>query len=317
MIYALKKSGHNQSEIAKEIGVHRSTVSRELTRNISKLVGSWSYKPDYANTYAEERKKYKPKCVKMTLALKNKIINMVKQEWSPEQISGYAKKHKLFSISHETIYRFILRDKKQGGDLYLSLRHQHKKYRKRYGSPQRQYTIKERTMIDERPSIVDEKQRIGDWEVDTIIGKGHKQAIVSIVERKSKFTILKKVQLKTADLVSKSTIEALMPYKDVVLTITSDNGTEFAYHKKIAKELETDFYFAHPYSSWERGLNENTNGLVRQYIKKGSDMSHVDEDLLVDISNKLNSRPRKTLNYLTPNEILEKNKYINCTDAYH
>jgi IS30 family transposase len=135
MIYPLKKSGSNQSQIAKEIGVHRSTVSRELTRNLSKFTGSCSYKPDYENTYAEERKKYKPKCVKMTLALKDKIINMVKQEWSPEKISGYAKKHNLFNISHETIYRFILIDKKQGGNLYLSLRHRHKKYRKRYGSP--------------------------------------------------------------------------------------------------------------------------------------------------------------------------------------
>lgn len=300
MIYALNKSGYNQSHIAKEIGVHRSTISRELKRNTTKLVGSWSYKPDYAQTYAEERIKYKPKHIKMTSALKNKIISMLMQEWSPEQISGYAKKNQLFNIHHETIYRFILADKNTGGDLYLLLRHQHKQYRKRYGSPQRQHSIKDRVMIDDRPAIVDTKSRIGDWEIDTIIGKGQKQAIVSMVERKSKFTLLKKVKFKTADLVSKSTIEALAPFKDKVLTITSDNGTEFAYHKQISKELESDFYFAHPYSSWERGLNENTNGLVRQYIKKGSDISQIDDEYLSSIVNKLNKRPRKSLNFLAP-----------------
>ena len=216
MIYALIKSGYNQSQIAKEIGVHRSIISRELKRNITKL-GAWPYKPDYAQTYAEERIKYKAKRVKMTSALKNKITSMIKQEWSPEQISGYAKKHKLFNISHETIYQFILADKQKGGSLYFSLRHQHKRYRKRYGSPKRNHGIKDRIMIDERPAIVDEKSRIGDWEIDTIIGKGQKQAIVSIVERKSKFTLLKKVKFKTADLVSRSTIEALQPFKDKVL----------------------------------------------------------------------------------------------------
>lgn len=158
-------------------------------------------------------------------------------------------------------------------------------------------------MIDERPVIVDDKSRVGDWEIDTIIGKNHKQAIVSIVERKSKFTILKKVPRKTAKKVTDATVEALSKHRDNVLTITGDNGSEFAYHEQISEKLDTDFFFAHPYSSWERGLNENTNGLIRQYIKKGSQLTSVDDALLNVITDRLNERPRKALGYKTPNEM--------------
>jgi len=162
-------------------------------------------------------------------------------------------------------------------------------------------------VIDERPAIVDEKNRIGDWEIDTIIGKNRKQAVVTIVERKSKKAVLKKVEFKTAELVSNATISGLEPFSNLALTITSDNGSEFAYHEKIAEALEADFYFAHPYSSWERGLNENTNGLVRQYLKKGSDFSDIDDKSLAIIVNKLNNRPRKSLGYATPNEVFSSN----------
>lgn len=194
-------------------------------------------------------------------------------------------------------------DKQKGGDLYKHLRHQNKKYRKRYGSPKRNGPIRNRRFIDERPVIVDDKHRIGDWEIDTIIGKDRKQAIVSIVERVSKKTVLRKVKAKTAELVTKATISVLKPYSDRVLTITGDNGSEFAYHEKIADKLEADFYFAHPYSSWERGLNENTNGLVRQYLKKGSDFSSITNTDLLLIANKLNTRPRKSLGYATPEDV--------------
>lgn len=305
-IYGLWKAGHTQTSIAKEVGVHKSTISRELSRNIIFVrtqLGSWQYKPDYAQTYADERQQSKPKHIKLTEDVKFFIREKLQEEWSPEQISGYAKAQGLFSISHERIYQFILVDKDEGGHLYKHLRHRHKAYRKRYGSPKRSGPVKNRVMIDERPSIVDEKVRIGDWEIDTIIGKHHQQAVVSVVERVSKKTILLKVQAKTAALVSQVVIERLRPLSEKVLTITGDNGGEFAYHEKIAKALEAEFYFAHPYSSWERGLNENTNGLVRQYLKKGSDFHHVDDELLGVIERKLNSRPRKTLDYATPDEV--------------
>ncbi|MEM1003024.1 MAG: IS30 family transposase [Bacteroidota bacterium] len=225
------------------------------------------------------------------------------KDWSPEQISGYAKRHNLFSISHERIYQFILIDKQKGGDLYKHLRHQNKKYRKRYGSPKRNGPIRNRRFIDERPAVVEEKHRIGDWEIDTIIGKDRKHSVVSIVERKSKFTLLKKISARTASQVTGATIKALKPFLENVHTITGDNGSEFAHHEQIAKKLKADFYFAHPYSSWERGLNENTNGLVRQYLKKGSDFSKVTGKLLYRITESLNNRPRKTLQFKTPNEI--------------
>lgn len=307
-ILAFWKAGYKQADIAKEVGVHQSTISRELNRNITFVrtkLGSWQYKPDYAQMNAKSRHAEKKKKIKLTTDVANFIREKIQQKWSPEQISGYAKKHQLFSIGKEWIYQFILRDKEKGGKLYLNLRHQNKKYRKRYGSPKRQGPIKNRRFIDDRPAIVAEKKRTGDWEIDTIIGKQQKQAVISIVERFSKKTLLKKVNTKTANIVANKTIESLKLYP--VLSITADNGSEFAYHEKISRELNTDFYFAHPYASWERGLNENTNGLVRQYLKKGSSFSDVTDVELENIMNELNNRPRKSLEYATPNEVFNKN----------
>jgi transposase, IS30 family len=305
-IYGFLKAGYNNSQIAKEIGVHKSTLSRELKRNITFFytkLGSWQYKPTYAQRYASNRHKIKPKYLKFTKEVEAFVREKILCDWSPEQIGGYAKRHKLFDVSHERIYQFILKDKQNGGNLYKHLRHQHKKYRKRYGSPNRLGPIRNRRFIDERPIVVDEKKRIGDWEIDTIIGKNRKQAIVTIVERLSKLTVLKKVDVKTAELVAQATISGLTSISDNVLTITGDNGTEFAYHEKISNALKADFYFAHPYSSWERGLNENTNGLVRQYLSKGTNFSKITEIELNTIADRLNNRPRKKLGYATPNEI--------------
>lgn len=313
-IYGLWKAGYNQTEIAKEIDVHKSTISREFKRNTQLMRtqwGCWQYKTHYAQTYADERHKNKPKHIKLTKTVERFIDEKLQIEWSPEQISGYAKRHNLFFVSHECIYQYILKDKRKGGHLYKHLRHQSKKYRKRYGSPKRQGAIKNRRFIDTRPAIVDEKRRLGDWEIDTIIGKNHKQAVVTLVERVSKKTILSKVNAKKADLVSSSIISSLKPIANNVLTITADNGSEFAYHEKISQELETEFYFAHPYSSWERGLNENTNGLIRQYLKKGCDFSPVTADDLELIMNRLNNRPRKSLGFATPTEVFYSNS-VSC-----
>lgn len=317
-IYALWRAGYTQSAIAKEVGVHKSTISREFKKNmvfVRTALGSWQYKPDYAQARADRKHKDKPKCQKFTKQVEEFVREKILEEWSPEQISGYAKKHNLFDISHERIYQFVLEDKQKGGQLYKYLRHQHKKYRKRYGSPKRQGPIKNRRFIDERPKAVDNKERIGDWEIDTIIGKNHKQAVVSIVERVSKKTILRKVNFKKADLVSDAVITALKPISDRVLTITGDNGSEFAYHEQISKELGADFYFAHPYSSWERGLNENTNGLVRQYLKKGSSFGEVTDDDLDRVMRRLNNRPRKSLQFTTPNQVFNS-KYNGVQQSF-
>jgi len=233
-IQALWRAGYTQADIAEEIGVHKSTISRELHRNITFVrtaLGSWQYKADYAQHYAKQRHKAKPKHVKFTKDVGSFVREKLIEDWSPDQISGYAKRHKLFFISHEWIYQFILKDKHKGGELHKHLRHQNKKYRKRYGSPRYKGPIKNRCFIDDRPAIVDDKSRVGDWEIDTIIGKNRKQAVVSIIKRKSKKTILKKVKRKTAALVSKATIAGLKPLVDFALTITGDNGSEFAHHE--------------------------------------------------------------------------------------
>lgn len=308
-IQALWKAGFNQSQIAKEIGVHKSTISRELNKNITFVrtkLGSWTYKADYAQCYAKERLREKLKQTKFTSDVEFFVRSKLLENWSPDQISGYAKRHHLFSISHERIYQFILADKKKGGTLYKCLRHQHKKYRKRYGSPSRQGPIKNRVMIDKRPEEVNQKKRLGDWEIDTIIGKQQQKAIVTIVERVSKKTLIGQVGTKKSHFVSAQILNLLGGIKPFVLTITADNGVEFSQHEAISKALGVDIYFAHPYHSWERGLNENTNGLIRQYLPKGKDFAEVTDADIIDIQNKLNNRPRKSLGYATPNEVFSE-----------
>ena len=158
-------------------------------------------------------------------------------------------------------------------------------------------------MIAKRPKIVEKKSRIGDWEIDTIVGKNHKGFLVTLVERKSKFTLIKNVVSKHTKVVTKALLEIITPLKNITHTITSDNGKEFAYHKEVSAALDTDFYFANPYHSWERGLNEHTNGLIRQYLPKKSEFLNVSKDEIIMIENRLNHRPRKILNYKTPYEV--------------
>ena len=197
----------------------------------------------------------------------------------------------------------IKADKLSGGSLYRHLRCHKKKYKKRYGSNDRRGFIPNRKSIDERPGIVNEKSRIGDWEGDTVIGKNHKGALVTLVERKTKFTLVAYVANKTAENVTQAMIALLAPHVEKVHTITVDNGKEFAYHEQITKKLNSQVYFAHPYHSWERGLNENTNGLIRQYVPKKSEINTTTQNQLGTIMNKLNFRPRKSLNFDSPADI--------------
>lgn len=219
---------------------------------------------------------------------------MIKKDLSPEQVSGRLRREYDMAISHEWIYQYLLNDKHGGGDLHEHLRCQ-KRRKKRYGSYDRRGKLTNRVSIEERPDIVDERERLGDWEVDTIIGKGHKQAIVSLVDRVSRLTLLKKVERRTAPAVADAVIDLLKSVSVCPLTITADNGIEFAEHERIAKKTNTTVYFAHPYASWERGTNENTNGLVRQYFPKKSSFVHHTEQDLAFVMNRLNDRPRKAL----------------------
>jgi IS30 family transposase len=303
-IYALKKAAHNRTEIAAIIGVHKTTVSRELSRNC----GRRGYRPKQAHELATARHlaAYRPRISAKTWA---GVEQLLRQEWSPEQIAGRLELERQPAVSHERIYQHIYADKRAGGTLHLCLRCQ-KVRRKRYGSRSRRGAIPNRVSIEARPRVVEQKGRVGDWEADTIIGTAHRQAILSLVERKSKLVRLQKVERNTAEAVASASLSLLGAVGARVRTITSDNGREFAYHERIAAGLEAKFYFAHPYSSWERGLNENTNGLVRQYFPKKSDFSKITDRQLNKVVERLNNRPRKTLGYKTPNEVFFKQPLV-------
>lgn len=297
-IAALQEAKISKKEIASIIGVHRSTITRELQRN----TGLKGYRPKQAQNKSDKRRQNAEKAITFLDDLADLVTIKLRQDWSPEQISGWLKKEALPTVSHERIYQHIWRDKQQGGELYRHCRHSQKP-RKKYGSHDTRGQIKDRISIDERPVIVTQKGRLGDWEIDTVIGQHHQGALVTIVERKSKFTLIKKVSSKHAEIVTQATITLLQPYLDKTFTITADNGKEFANHTEISKQLDATVYFAHPYSSWERGLNENTNGLIRQYFTKGSSFETITDEQVDDVMIKLNNRPRKTLNFKTPHEV--------------
>jgi IS30 family transposase len=306
-IYILRKAGHRQNFIAKEIGVHPATISRELQRGC----GLRGYRPKQAEELADVRKqkRYRARIAAATWTL---IEQLLRQDWSPEQVSGWLAKEKLLQVSHERIYQYIYADKARGGTLSKHLRCR-KRRRKRYGSYDRRGRLPNCRSIEERPKIVDQRKRVGDWEADTIIGQNHQQAILSLVERKSKLCFLKKVERNTAQAVEQAIEELLLPVAGRVYTITSDNGREFANHQSIEKKLQANFYFAHPFAAWERGTNENTNGLVRQYFPKGSDFSKITEADIQQVTARLNNRPRKRLNYRTPQRVFFKEQKIALT----
>jgi transposase, IS30 family len=298
-IYALKKAGHRQYEIADLLGRNPSTVSRELQRN----QGLRGYRPKQAQRFCVTRRGEAHKAIKVTDEVWGWIVQLIEQELSPQQVVDYLKRHKKIYLHHETVYHRIYADKAQGGELYKHLRIASKSYRKRYGHYDRRGKIKNRVSIDERPTVVDRKTRIGDWEGDTVIGKGRKSALLTMVERKTLYTVIVRLTGKRANLLSKAAVTHMTDMKLKVKTITFDNGLEFADHATIAEGLGADIYFAHPYASWERGINENTNGLIRQYFPKGTDFNQITDEQVQWVMNRLNNRPRKTRGCKSPNEL--------------
>ena len=285
-----------QTEMAQQLGVDKSTISRELGRNR----GQRGYRPKQAHAKAMDRRTQKAHTT-ISPERWQQIGERLQMDWSPEQISGWLKKNQLPSVSPEWIYQYIYADKRAGGTLHKHLRCQ-KKRRKRYGKYDRRGTIPARKSIEVRPETVDLRERLGDWESDTIIGKGHQGALVTLTERKSRFTLVRKVTQKSAELVAQAMID-LLSWVQHLETITSDNGKEFAAHQMISKVLLIDFFFAHPYASWERGTSENANGLIRQYLPKERSLITVtaqDEFMIMD---RLNLRPRKCLDFNTPFEV--------------
>ena len=303
-IYALMKEGHNQTQIAANLACHKSTISRELRRNR----GLKGYRPYQADELAYDRQcaAYRSRIAWETW---QEVERLLRQQWSPEQIAGRLKLEQQPTVSHECIYLYVYAEKRRGGTLHRHLRSQ-KKQRKRYSGYIRRGQIPNRTSIDQRPQIVASKGRFGDWEADTIVGASHKGGILSAVERKSKLTRLRKLATKGAAEMKDNTIELLSPLAAKVHTITVDNGKEFCEHELIAARLQARIYFAHPYASWERGLNENTNGLVRQYFPKKYDFARFTNADLQRVEDLLNNRPRKTLGYRTPNEVFFKQRSV-------
>ncbi len=308
-IEALLKAGHKAIFIAKQLKIHSSSIYRELKRNKTK---TGKYSASFAQELSEEKKERFSGNRSFTFSMEKFIRNKLSTEqWSPEQISGYCKENNIDMVSHESIYKFVYQEKDNGGMLYKNLRVASKKYRKRYGSGKiKRCVIKDKVSIDHRPDCINNKERVGDWEIDTIVGKNNKGAIVTIAERATAFVLIAKLNGKNAQELAKAVVKLMMPFKDLVLSITSDNGTEFAMHKYISKKLGALFYFAHPYSSWERGLNEYTNRLIRQYIPKKTNFEDINHLYINEITMKLNRRPRKKLNYKTPGKVF-LNKFDN------
>jgi IS30 family transposase len=286
--------------IARELDKHHISIRREIKRNAQKRGG---YNAKRAIMLADERKERYGRNRKFTSEIEKTIRLYIEQEqWSPEQIAGYCKKTGEPMVSHERIYQYIRIDKENGGDLYKNLRHKLKHRKRPVGG--KFIPIKDRVSIDERPEAINNKERFGDWEIDTIIGKDGKGAIVTIVERSTAFFMMKNLpDGKNAESLAKIVIEMLLPYKKHVHSITADNGTEFADHKTIAHNLDLNFYFAHPYSSWERGLSEYTNKLIRQYIPKKSVFTDFSDDYILEKQYRINRRPREKLGFDSPKNI--------------
>jgi IS30 family transposase len=297
-IESMLRKDHTQKSIAETIGVHPSNLSREI-RRAGMNRRSYCYVAAQRDADAREWKG-----VRIAPELWHEVETKLREEqWSPEQISATLAKTGVGQVSHETIYQHVYRDKRAGGDLHRHLRHRCRSYRQRGLGRECRGRIKDQVMIDERPAIVEERSRIGDWEMDTIIGRPGGKVLVTMVERKSRYTLIGLAENKEALEVTGRLLEALAGHRDKVETMTFDNGKEFAMHGLLAELLDAKAYFAHPYHSWERGLNENTNGLIRQYFAKGSSFDGLTNEDVKRVERLLNTRPRKCLDYQTPDHI--------------
>lgn len=298
-IYILLKAEFKKKDIAKKLARSPSTISREIKRN----TGLKGYRPAQAQRLTEQRRQEATKYRKITDEVYGWIETLLRQELSPEQVVDYLACYRGISLHFESVYQLIYADKAAGGDLYTHLRIVSKPYRKRYGSYDNRGSIRDRVSIDERPAVVESRSRIGDWEGDTIIGKGRSSAMLTLVERKTLYSKIVRLTGKRADLLADALIQEMQELQPRIKTITFDNGLEFAAHQRIGRSLGAKIYFAHPYSSWERGTNENTNGLIRQYFPKGTDFNTVTDKDIQHVMDRLNQRPRKTRGGKSPNEL--------------
>lgn len=299
MLHTLRLQGHSNAEIARELGRHRSTIGRELKRNIY-----WrSYEPKEADQAARARRSKSRRRWYFHDWQLSLVITLLRQDWSPEQASAWLKRHRILSISHQTIYRYVWYDGVCGGDLHQHLRQAGKRRRKRYGSADSRGVMRGKRHISQRPNAADERSRFGHWEGDTVMGGRDSHCIVTLVERKSLYTVIGKLRARTTEELNRRIIQLINRQKRRVKTITVDNGTEFHQFREVEQKTVAKFYFCTPHHSWERGLNENTNGLIRQYLPKGKSMAELTQKDCNRIARKLNSRPRKKIGFKTPEEV--------------
>ncbi len=297
-LHALRMQGLSNADIARQLGCHRSTIGRELKRNLRR----GRYIPHEADMMAHARlvgarRKWHFHDWQLQLA-----IALIRCYWSPEQVAGWLKRHRILNISHQTLYRYVWYEQAYGGELYQRLRHSGKKRRKAYGKPDSRGVLPGKRHISERPISADNQTRFGHYEIDTVIGADDQHCIVTLVDRRSKYTQIGKLTCRKAHVTNQRLVKLIerdaMPFR----TITADNGTEFHQYEEVEKSTGVPFYFCTPYHSWERGLSENTNGLIRQFLPKRTSMKDVTQRDCDRIAKMLNTRPRKSLGYRTPEE---------------
>jgi len=299
-ISALRREGYCPAAIARRLGRHRGTISRELERNCSPWDGS--YRPSKAQEQANGRRSRSRRNRRFEHRDWKRVESLLREDWSPEQVSGSLRRTGVLSISHETIYRYVWEDRARGGALYQHLRCATKQRRKRYGRYDSRGRLAGKRHISQRPASVERRHAVGHWEIDTVMGTGNDDCIVTLVERATGYLLIGKLAARNMEAAAERTIELVRKYPEKFQTITADNGTEFHSYKDVEKATGVRFYFATPHHSWERGTNENTNGLIRQYLPKRTSMAHVTQRDCNAIARQLNVRPRKRYDYQTPEE---------------
>ncbi len=300
-IASMRRQRLTVAQIALRLGRHRSTIYREVQRNRTTYNGH--YGAEKAHSYATARRsrcRRKPQYSQQELA---RVEGLLRKRWSPRQISGWYQRFRLLAISAQTIYRLILRNRKNSGDLWRYTRIISKFGRKRYKSVDSRGVLPGKRHISERPAHVQRRRQIGHWEVDTVMGADMRHCVLTMVERATGMAIIKKLSARTKEQANIALLRALLAHHGSVKTLTFDNGTEFHGYKVLEEHFKIKCYFATPYHSWERGTNENTNGLIRQYLPKGMCMKNITQKDCDWIANELNTRPRERYGFRTPAEL--------------
>lgn len=302
-IAALRREGFNLAQIGRHLGRHRSTISREVRRNAARHDGGYRAHGAIERTSARRSRSRRNR--RFSAGDLAQVEALLRKKWSPEQISGRLRRDRGLRISHETIYRHVWQNKFEGGDLYGCLRQATKLRRKRHNSYDRRGRLSGKRHISERPASVEERRRTGHWEIDTVVGSGDKDCVVTLVERKTGYAVIGKLADRSAGGVARRVTKLIRRHAGRFRTITSDNGTEFHSYTKVENATSVLFYFATPYHSWERGTNENFNGLLRQYLPKRTSQAHLTQKGCDALASQLNQRPRKRLGYKTPEECFD------------